>query len=59
MSRKDQPEKPVEDLTEADAKAELKRLAKEISHHDSLYYQKDAPEVSDAEYDALRKRNAA
>jgi len=59
VSRKDQPEKPVEDLTEADAKAELKRLAKEISHHDSLYYQKDAPEVSDAEYDALRKRNAA
>jgi DNA ligase (NAD+) len=49
----------VEDLTEADAAAELEDLAKEIAHHDRAYYQQDAPEVTDAEYDALRRRNAA
>ncbi len=46
-------------LTEAQAKAELKRLATEISAHDKRYYQQDAPTVTDAEYDALRQRNAA
>ncbi len=46
-------------LTEAQAKAELKRLAAEIAAHDKRYYQEDAPTVSDAEYDALRQRNAA
>ena len=50
--------KPV-DLTEAQAKAELKRLASEITAHDKRYYQQDAPTVTDAEYDALRRRNAA
>jgi DNA ligase (NAD+) len=44
-------------LTEAQAKAELKRLADEIAGHDKRYYQEDAPTVSDAEYDALRRRN--
>jgi len=47
------------DLTEAQAKAELKRLAGEIAAHDKRYYQQDAPTVTDAEYDALRQRNAA
>ncbi|HYC16418.1 MAG TPA: NAD-dependent DNA ligase LigA [Pseudolabrys sp.] len=47
------------DLTEAQAKAELKRLAGEIASHDKRYYQQDAPTVTDAEYDALRQRNAA
>src|SRR5262249_50285566 len=47
------------DLTEAQAKAELKRLAAEITAHDERYYQQDAPTVTDAEYDALRQRNAA
>src|SRR5262245_56180845 len=48
---------PVDKLTEAQAKAELKRLAAEIAAHDQRYYQDDAPTVSDAEYDALRRRN--
>ncbi|MGA8934993.1 MAG: NAD-dependent DNA ligase LigA [Pseudolabrys sp.] len=47
------------DLTEAQAKAELKRLAGEIAAHDKRYYQQDAPTVTDAAYDALRQRNAA
>jgi DNA ligase (NAD+) len=46
-------------LDEQQAKAELKRLAVEIAGHDKRYYQDDAPAVSDAEYDALRHRNAA
>src|SRR3954465_1654250 len=48
-----------EDLTEAQAKSELRRLAKDIAAHDERYYQHDSPTVSDAEYDALRIRNAA
>ena len=51
--------KPVEDLDEVEATAELARLAKEIATHDRRYYQEDAPSVSDAEYDALRQRNQA
>ena len=50
-------QKPVVALDEAEAAAELARLAAEIAHHDALYYRQDAPEISDAAYDALRARN--
>src|ERR1700709_283199 len=43
-------------LTKAQAKVELTRLALEIEAHNERYYQKDAPSVSDAAYDALRQR---
>lgn len=51
--------KPVESLSEAEAKAELTRLAREIADHDRRYHQDDAPTISDAEYDGLRQRNQA
>ena len=44
---------PAEDLTREQAESELARLAKEIARHDALYYQKSAPEISDAEFDRL------
>lgn len=48
---------PVEALLKPDAVVELEILAGEIAAHDAAYYQDDAPHVSDAVYDALRKRN--
>jgi DNA ligase (NAD+) len=51
--------KPVEAMSEAEAAEELARLAAEIAEHDRRYYLQDAPTVSDAEYDALRRRNEA
>jgi DNA ligase (NAD+) len=59
MAAKDHSSIAPDALSEAQAKAELKRLAAEIAGHDKRYYQDDAPAVSDAEYDALRKRNEA
>src|SRR5262247_3513720 len=59
MARRNLENTAVEALTESDAKAELKRLAAEIAAHDRRYYQDDAPTVSDAAYDALRRRNEA
>jgi DNA ligase (NAD+) len=44
-------------LTEAEAANRLMRLAKEIARHDRLYHDQDAPEISDAEYDALVREN--
>ena len=46
----------VDKLTKAKAKVELMRLALEIEGHDKRYYQEDAPKISDAAYDALRRR---
>jgi len=51
--------KDTDQLSEAEAKAELERLAKEIVRHDRAYYERDKPAISDAAYDALRQRNAA
>lgn len=53
------PARAVEDLGEDEAEAELAFLSQEIARHDRLYYQHDAPEITDADYDALRRRNAA
>ena len=59
MAKKVVSKTAIEALTESEAKAELKRLAAEINEHDRRYYQQDAPSVTDAEYDELRRRNAA
>lgn len=50
---------PVENLTEAEAAEELTRLADEITAHDLHYHREDAPVISDADYDALKRRNSA
>ena len=59
MTAASQPNKAVDRLSEAEAAAELEHLAALIAHHDELYYREDAPQISDADYDRLRQRNAA
>ena len=59
MAAKDPAKLAVDDLTEKQAKAEHARLAAEVAGHDRRYYQDDAPSVSDADYDALRRRYGA
>lgn len=45
------------ELTEAEAANRLMRLAREIARHDKLYHDQDAPEITDAQYDALVREN--
>jgi len=52
-------DRDVADLSEDDAKTELAALAGEIAEHDTAYHQNDAPKITDADYDALRRRNDA
>jgi DNA ligase (NAD+) len=52
------PDKPVAKLTETEAVEALTWLADEIARHDIRYHQQDAPTISDADYDALKRRNA-
>ncbi|MEZ5923521.1 MAG: NAD-dependent DNA ligase LigA [Hyphomicrobiaceae bacterium] len=59
QARADEAGLDVSTLSPDEAKAELDRLAVLISHHDALYHQQDAPEISDAAYDALVNRNLA
>ncbi|MGH1577190.1 NAD-dependent DNA ligase LigA [Planktotalea sp.] len=49
----------ISDLNEVDARFELARLAKQLRRANDDYYGKDAPTLTDAEYDALKQRNAA
>jgi DNA ligase (NAD+) len=49
----------IEALSVMEAREEHARLAREITEHDRRYYQEDAPTVSDADYDALRRRYEA
>jgi DNA ligase (NAD+) len=56
MAAKPKTPPPIASLTRAKAKVEHKRLALEIEAHNARYYQKDAPTISDAAYDALRQR---
>ncbi|MWB78852.1 NAD-dependent DNA ligase LigA [Pseudooceanicola sp. 216_PA32_1] len=51
--------KSIEALSETEAKAELERLAALLAQANTAYHGADAPEMADAEYDALKRRNAA
>ncbi|MBN8646838.1 MAG: NAD-dependent DNA ligase LigA [Caulobacterales bacterium] len=49
---------PVDRLETEQAAQELEALAREIAAHRDAYYVEDNPSISDAEFDALERRNA-
>ncbi|WP_281982303.1 NAD-dependent DNA ligase LigA [Thalassorhabdomicrobium marinisediminis] len=51
-------DRPVDELTKTEAAQELARLSTLLAQANTAYYQKDAPDLSDADYDALKQRNA-
>jgi DNA ligase (NAD+) len=55
----DTPQGRADRLTEAQARARLDELAKVLLSANASYYQEDAPDLSDADYDALKRENAA
>ncbi len=59
MAHQDDGPRDVNALTELEALAELEQLASDIAHHNTKYHGDDAPEISDAAFDALMQRNAA
>jgi DNA ligase (NAD+) len=58
MKRRKSPT-PIEQLNAVEARADRARLAEKIAEHDRRYYRQDAPTISDADYDALRRRYEA
>ena len=52
-------DRPVDELSEDQARAELQALAEQLARANTAYHAADAPEIPDAEYDALKKRNLA
>ena len=48
----------IQDLSSAQAEEELEALANILAKANDSYHGKDAPEISDAEYDRLKKRNS-
>ena len=54
-----QPEKDISQLSEAEAREELAQLAEVLAQANAAYHTHDAPEMSDADYDRLKRRNTA